>query len=240
MKKLLSPQNWIVIGILAALLFGTAFSGAQPAAASSNFNLDVAHLINGNKLGVDRDLPVNVYVNGALAIPEFRFGDKVETSLAAGWYTIEVFLTDGTPLPTMTVGPVEIPAGVDVSIKARLDNGTPFLQVKAGATELEMPNDGTFDVTVRHSINGRSLGLPKALPVNVYINGALAIPGFEFGDKVETSLRAGTYTITVTLADGTPLPSMTLSNVEIPAGAEVIINAKLSADKTPILFARVK
>ena len=44
-----------------------------------------------------------------------------------------------------------------------------------------MPNDGTFDVTVRHSINGRSLGLPKALPVNVYINGALAIPGFEFG-----------------------------------------------------------
>jgi hypothetical protein len=221
-------------------VFVTAFSGAQPAAASSNFNLDVTHLINGNKLGVDRDLPVNVYVNGALAIPDFRFGDKVETSLAAGWYTIEVFLTDGTPLPTMTVGPVQIPAGVDVSVKARLDNGTPFLQVKASATELEMPNDGTFDVTVRHSINGRSLGLPKALPVNVYINGALAIPGFEFGDKVETSLRAGTYTITVTLADGTPLPSMTLSNVEIPAGADVIINAKLSADKTPILFARVK
>ena len=240
MKKLFSPKNWIVIGILAALLFGTAFSGAQPAAASSNFNLDVTHLINGNKLGVDRDLPVNVYVNGALAIPDFRFGDRVETSLAAGWYTIEVFLTDGTPLPTMTVGPVQIPAGVDVSVKARLDNGTPFLQVKASETELEMPNDGTFDVTVRHSINGRSLGLPKALPVNVYINGALAIPGFEFGDKVETSLRAGTYTITVTLADGTPLPSMTLSNVEIPAGADVIINAKLSADKTPILFARVK
>ena len=41
MKKLFSPKNWIVIGILAALLFGTAFSGAQPAAASSNFNLDV-------------------------------------------------------------------------------------------------------------------------------------------------------------------------------------------------------
>jgi hypothetical protein len=240
MKKLLSPKNWTIIGILAALVFVTAFSGAQPAAASSNFNLDVTHLINGNKLGVDRDLPVNVYVNGALAIPDFRFGDRVETSLAAGWYTIEVFLTDGTPLPTMTVGPVQIPAGVDVSVKARLDNGTPFLQVKASATELEMPNDGTFDVTVRHSINGRSLGLPKALPVNVYINGALAIPGFEFGDKVETSLRAGTYTITVTLADGTPLPSMTLSNVEIPAGADVIINAKLSADKTPILFARVK
>jgi hypothetical protein len=240
MKKLLSPKNWTIIGILAALMFVTAFSGAQPAAASSDFNLEVSHLINGNKLGVDQDLPVNVYVNGALTIPNFRFGDKVETSLAAGWYTITVFLTDGTPLPSMTVGPVEIPAGVDVAVKARLANETPFLQVKAGATEAKMSGDGTFDVTVRHSINGRSLGLPKDLPVNVYINSALAIPGFEFGDKVQTSLRAGTYTITVTLADGTPLPSMTLSNVEIPAGADVIINAKLSADKTPILFARVK
>lgn len=240
MKKLLSLKNWTIIGIMAALLFVTAFS-AQPAAASSNFNLDVTHLINGNKLGVDRDLPVNVYVNGNLTIPNFRFGDKVETALSAGWYTITVFLTDGTPLPSMTVGPVQIPAGVDVSIKARLaGDDTPYLQVKGVATELETPNDGTFDVTVRHSINGRSLGLPKALPVNVYLNGALAIPGFEFGDKVETSLRAGTYTITVTLADGTPLPTMTLSNVEIPAGADLIINAKLSADKTPILFARVK
>ena len=241
MKKLLSPKNWIIIGILAALMFVTAFSGAQPAAASSDFNLEVTHLINGNRLGVDRDLPVNVYVNGSLAIPNFRFGDKIETSLAAGWYTIEVFLTDGTPLPSMTVGPVEIPAGVDVNIKALLSgNDTPYLKVKASATEAEMPNDGTFDVTVRHSINGRSLGLPKDLPVNVYINGAMAISGFEFGDKVQTSFRAGTYTITVTLADGTPLPSMTLSNVEIPAGADVIINAKLSADMTPILFARVK
>jgi hypothetical protein len=82
--------------------------------------------------------------------------------------------------------------------------------------------------------------LPQALPVNVYINGSLAISGFEYGDKVETSLRAGSYTITVTLADGTPLPSMTLGPVDIEAGADLIINAKLTGDKTPILFARVK
>jgi hypothetical protein len=240
MKKFNSPKNWIVIGIIAALMFVTAFS-AQPAAASSNFNLDVAHLINGNKLGVDRDLPVNVYVNGKLTIPDFRFGESISTSLPAGWYTITVFLTDGTPLPSMTVGPVEIPAGVDVSIKARLaSDETPFLQVKASSTEVEMPSDGTFDVTVRHSINGTSLGLPKALPVNVFINGQLAISGFEYGDKVQTSLRGGTYTITVTLADGTPLPSMTVGPVEIPAGADMIINAKLTADKTPILFVRAK
>ena len=240
MNKLLSLKNWTIIGIMAALLFVTAFS-AQPASASSNFNLEVSHLINGNELGLDRDLPVDVYVNGSLAIPDFRFGEKVETSLAAGWYTITVFLTDGTPLPSMTVGPVNIPAGMDVTIKARLNNmDTPYLKVNGVASEPVMPSDGTFDVTVRHSIDGRRLGLNKALPVNVYINGGLAIPGFEFGDKVQTSLRGGTYNIAVTLADGTPLPSMSLSDVEIPAGADVIINAKLTADKTPILFARVK
>lgn len=240
MKKLLSLKNWTIIGIMAALLFVTAFS-AQPASASSNFNLEVTHLINGNDLGLDRNLPVDVYLNGSLAIPDFRFGEKVETSLAAGWYTITVFLTDGTPLPSMTVGPVNIPAGVDVSVKARLNTlDTPYLQVKGVASEPAMPSDGTFDVTVRHSINGTSLGLPSALPVNVYINGNLAISGFEYGDKIETSLRAGTYTITVTLADGTPLPSMTLGPVDIEAGSDLIINAKLTADKTPILFVRAK
>jgi len=240
MKKLLTLKNWTIIAIAAVLMFATAFS-AQPAKASSDFNLEVTHLINGNKLGVDRELPVNVFVNGQLAIPDFRFGDKIETTLSSGWYTIEVYLTDGTPLPSMTVGPVNIPAGVDISIKARLANdGTPYLQVKGVASEAQMPSDGTFDVTVRHSVNGAKLGLPQALPVNVYINGSLAISGFEYGDKVETSLRAGSYTITVTLADGTPLPSMTLGPVDIEAGADLIINAKLTGDKTPILFARAK
>ena len=240
MKKLLSLKNWTIIGVVAALMFVTAFS-AQPAAASSNFNLDVTHMINGNDLGLDRQLPVDVYINGSLAIPGFTFGEKVETSLSAGWYTITVFLTDGTPLPSMTVGPVNIPAGVDVSVKARLNSmDIPYLQVKGVASEPVMPSDGSFDVTVRHSVNGTSLGLPKALPVNVYINGNMAISGFEYGDKIETSLRAGSYTITVTLADGTPLPSMTLGPVDIEAGADLIINAKLTGDKTPILFARVK
>jgi hypothetical protein len=240
MKKLLTRKNWTILGILAALLFATAFSVPQASASSGEFNLDVAHLINGNQLGVDKDLPVNVYVNNKLAIPDFRFGEKISTSLPAGTYTITVTLLDGTPLPSMTVGPVSIPAEVDVNIKAVLEDETPILRVKASAAMEEMMSDGTYNVKVRHSIDGRSLGLNQALPVNVYINGALAIPGFEFGDNVSTSMRAGTYTITVTLLDGTPLPSMNLGPVDLPADADVTINAKLNADKTPILFAQVK
>ena len=112
--------------------------------------------------------------------------------------------------------------------------------MKATETAEEPASDGTFDVKVRHSIDGRRLGLSKALPVNVYINGALAIPGFEYGDSITTKLRAGTYTITVALTDGTPLPSMTLGPVDLSADADVIINAKLTSDKTPILFAAVR
>lgn len=240
MKKILTAKTWTIIGLLAAVLFVTAFSAPQASANSGEFNLDVAHLVNGNKLNLDKELPVNVYINGQLALPGFTFGEKISTTLPAGWYTITVFLMDGTPLPSMTVGPVEIPAGVDVTVKAILENETPILKVKVSEAMQAMVSDGTFDVKVRHSIDGRSLGLAKALPVNVYINGALAIPGFEFGDSLSTNLRAGTYTIVVTLSDGTPLPSMNLGPVDLPANADVIINAKLTADKTPILFAIVK
>jgi len=240
MKKLLTRKNWTILGIMAALLFATAFSVPQASASSGEFNLDVAHLINGKQLEVNKDLPVNVYINDKLAIPYFTFGEKISTALPAGTYTVTVTLLDGTPLPSMTVGPVSIPADVDVNIKAVLEDETPILKVKASEAMEEMVSDGTFDVKVRHSIDGRSLGLKKALPVNVYINGALAIPDFRFGDSVSTSLQAGTYTIAVTLADGTPLPSMNLGPVDLPADADVTINAKLTADKTPILFAQVK
>lgn len=241
MKKLLTPKNWTIIAILGVMLLVSAFNAPQAFASSGEFNLNVAHLINGNQLAIDKDLPVNVYINNKLAIPDFRFGEKISTTLPAGTYTINVTLLDGTPLPSMTVGPVSIPAGVDVDVKALLDSeDTPYLQVKASASEEVMMSDGTFDVKVRHSIDGTRLGLAKALPVNVYINGALAIPGFEYGDNVSTSLRAGTYTIAVTLMDGTPLPSMDLGPVELPADVDVTINAKLTADKTPILFAQVK
>jgi hypothetical protein len=37
-------------------------------------------------------------------------------------------------------------------------------------------------------------------------------------DRYSNALPAGTYTIMVRLADGTPLPSMTLNSVTIPAG----------------------
>ena len=225
MKKLLSPKAFAMIGVLAALVLFGAFSAPSASASSGTFNLMVFHGINGNDLGLDKDLPVNVFANGSLAVPGFEFGESVSTSLASGDYTFTVELLDGTPLPSMTLGPVRIPAGVDVDVKARLDDaGTPYLRARISETPV-VPD--AFDLSVKHNIDGNDLGVVSELPVNVFINGQLALPGFTYGDKISTSLDAGTYTITVELLDGTPLPSMTLENVEIPAGAKIAIKARL-------------
>jgi len=233
MKHLKSIRTLFVLAIAAAL-FVMAGINASPAEASGHtFNVTVTHSINGKDLGLDKELPVNVFINGALTIPDFTFGEVVSTQLPAGTYTVEVQLLDGTPLSTMTVGPVNIPGGLDVDIKARLSgNGTPYLQVQAAES---MPVTNDFKVKVRHNINGRDLGLPRSLPVNVYINGVLVIPGFEYGDTVEATLPSGNYTITVTLLDGTPLPTMVIENAEIPGGASLAIKARLDANGVPFL-----
>ena len=144
MKKLFSLKNWTIIGIAAVLMFVTAFS-AQPAKASSDFNLEVAHLINGNKLGVDRELPVNVFVNGQLAIPDFRFGDKIEKSMSAGWYTIEVFLTDGTPLPAPMPGMiVSFEKGIGDAVNQGETVGSFFPGIKRSEPQASEPSgEGT-------------------------------------------------------------------------------------------------
>ncbi len=96
------------------------------------------------------------------------------------------------------------------------------------------PNN--FYVQVKHGINGERLGLPMELPVDVYINGDLAIPGFEFGDLVKTMLPAGEYDISVTLA-GTDTEVMSLS-ADIPGCNKVSIVARL-VQGTPTLVAKV-
>jgi hypothetical protein len=74
------------------------------------------------------DLPVDVYVNGDYAF-SFEFSDSVSTSLPAGNYFIEVKLA-GTDTVVMSLGPTDIPAGVDVTIRATLSaEKTPMLKV---------------------------------------------------------------------------------------------------------------
>jgi hypothetical protein len=118
-----------VIVSVFALAFAFAFSATPAQAGSDDFDLYVKHNINGRSLGLEKALPVDVYVNGGKAFT-FSFGESVSTSLPAGNYFIEVKLA-GTDTTVMSLGPANIPAGADVNIKAKLSGGkTPILKLK--------------------------------------------------------------------------------------------------------------
>ena len=115
--------------ILSVFAIAVAFSSTSAQAQEETFDITVKHNINGVALGTDKDLPVDVYVNGGLAFT-FVFGETVETALPAGNYEFVVKLA-GTDTEGMSFGPADIPADVDVSLKAQLSGGkTPVLKVK--------------------------------------------------------------------------------------------------------------
>lgn len=127
-------RSWKVITLLLAvfMLFGASASPAfakdstpPPAEDCKSFYLLAAHGINGERLGLPEELPVDVYVNGDFAFT-FEFKDTVKAMLPAGEYTIDVALA-GTDTFVMSLGPVEIPGCVKARVVAKLVDGTPTL-----------------------------------------------------------------------------------------------------------------
>lgn len=103
----------------------------------------------------------------------------------------------------------------------------------------------TFKVSVYHGINGKSLGLSKDLPVNIWIekDGSLytIIEGVTFKQRFEAELPAGEYKIMVESVElGAVIDSMTVGPVDIPEDADLRIRAKLSTGKTPVLSVRAR
>lgn len=124
----------MIVLTLAALVFGgLAFTTRTASAEGHTFNISVYHGINGRALGLDKDLPVvaEVWKDGQLlANLPLSFKDRFTADLEPGTYQIRVLL-GGVEIPSMGVGPVEIPAGVDVRIQAQLGAGqTPILSVR--------------------------------------------------------------------------------------------------------------
>jgi hypothetical protein len=135
----LNPRKWRLIPILAALVAMLALS-VSSAGANHTFHITVKHQINGHSAGailagdpqaLPKELPVDVYVNGNLTIEDYEFGDFIETDLPAGNYELAVTLAnDSLSNAIMSFGPTEIPAGVDVTVTAKLINQSPTLAVK--------------------------------------------------------------------------------------------------------------
>ena len=128
---------WSMLAVVAVAAMALALFAPAASADEHTFDLSVYHGINGQAIGLSKDLPVDVYVNGELAIPDLEFKDKIEgIELPAGDYYIQVALAGtNTFIDSMSVGspsnPAAIPGGVDVSVHAKLSGGkTPILKVK--------------------------------------------------------------------------------------------------------------
>ena len=136
MNKLFS-RMMIALTLVAVLAGALAFGASKARAADGTFNVSVYHGINGKALGLSKELPViaSVY-NGDQLIAQLplEFKDRFSADLPAGTYTIMVSAVVGGNLvavPSMTVGPVAIPADVDVRLQAQLaESGTPILSVR--------------------------------------------------------------------------------------------------------------
>ena len=118
--------------LIAVMAGAIAFAAPRALASDGTFNVSVYHGINGKALGLSKELPVMAYIykdGSLLATVPLEFGDRVTTNLPAGNYTIKVFSTElGTFVPSMQVGPVDLPEGIKVRLNAQLGaGGTPDL-----------------------------------------------------------------------------------------------------------------
>jgi hypothetical protein len=111
-------------------VFALLVASAATQASADTFNIQIIHNINGQSLGLDKDLPVDIYVNGGLAYEDVKFKDSLTTDLEEGTYTFEVKRANTSDL-VASFGPAEVPAGASVTARARLGaNKTPTLDVK--------------------------------------------------------------------------------------------------------------
>jgi len=87
---------------------------------------------------------------------------------------------------------------------------------------LTIAGSGMTTAYVVHGIDGDDFALDPNLPVDVFVSGlGCAIPNFRFGDRVgPLSVPAGSYDITISLADATPC-----------AGTDVISVAGVSLEE---------
>ena len=133
-------RNWQLFTILAALVAMLTLTISSVAADNHTFHITVKHQINGKSAGAiladnpkafPKELPVDVYVNGTLTFEDFKFREVKEADLPAGNYKLDVTLAnDSLNNAIMSFGPADIPAGVDVTVTAKLVNQTPTLAVK--------------------------------------------------------------------------------------------------------------
>lgn len=185
---------------------------------------------------------VDVLVNGKAAFTGVTNGKQGTAVLPPGIARIGI-APASQPMPALQqwlrLKPFTFTAAYVVGTPA---NGT----LEILAQRIRVPRaPAKATVYVVHGIDGRDLGAPAALPVDVAVNGGCALQKFEFGKFAgPLALPAGSYDIRVSLADDQAGPcagpvAIDAKGVALTAGANVSIVAHLAKAETPTPTATV-
>lgn len=193
------------VGLLAAAVLGvTLFPSASPVGAQEQATVVVVH-------GIPSVGPVDVCANGSIELlSDVSFGGVATIQVDPGTYDITVNAADpGTCTGAVLISAPDtaVPAGANVSAVANLVGGTPNLGIYAN--DVSEIDAGFGRVAVYHAAD--------APTVDVLVDGAPGIDDLAPGEVADADLPAGSYTFTVTSADGS-VTVATLDDVPVAAG----------------------
>jgi hypothetical protein len=197
-------RRLFVAPVLAAALFA-------PATLEAQAKVTAVHGISGTALGLPATLPVDVYVEGGLAIPNFTFRQIVgPIQLPAGDYTIDVYLAgqgpgSGSPVLTLDAALADgddvhvvahFTAEGGIALSAFANNAAPQLGPTSGPVQRKLDR-----LTIRHAAAAPRVKLARLF--------GSVDPTLANGEGLSVDLNPGQYSFFLAPADSaTPiLPS---------------------------------
>jgi hypothetical protein len=173
----------------------------------------VIHGIDGRDLGLDQDLPVDVFVEGVgCALTDFRFGDvSPRLELPEGTYAITVSFSDGACGGDAAIGPLDVPfaGGENSTVIAHLGfdvDDNVIATASKFVNDLSMSEKGEGRVGLHHT------AAAPAVDIRLYAirpfrgwKPALELEGVTNGQAASADLHRGIYIATVAPAHGKPI-----------------------------------
>lgn len=204
-------RKTIAAGVVAGIALAAGFVAPAQAISATTADLYVFHGIP--------DLPVDVYVDGALTLDDFQPGTFAgPLDLPAGDYEVALTAADAADASAPVLGPITLTleAGKSYTAAAFLDaDGNPT--AKLFTNDVATTNAGEGRLTVRHTA--------AAPAVDILANGAVAFSNVVNGAEGTANLPVGTISASVVPTGATEPVVLGPADVPIQDGVLTIAYA---------------